>query len=52
MSALHVVTQEPGSPAYEDAEPRSTGPWRRWILYMPEASGRRALTVAVKPLGE
>ena len=24
---------------------------RRWILYMPAARGRRALTVAVKPLG-
>ncbi len=28
------------------------GAGRRWVLYMPQASTRRALTVAVKPLGE
>ena len=26
------------------------GAGRRWVLYMPRAAGRRALTVAVKPL--
>ena len=59
----HMYVQRvapPGGPATEVWAGTAIGPGstetvqaagRRWVLYMPAATGRRALTVAVEPLG-